>query len=78
MWKYKSLKKALATEVPRLQNLIRLTIRFETASGMHGQFDLKDSIVGAVGRMANLKFLVMEGLQVLSQPKSSSIPLEND
>jgi len=63
MWKYKSLKKALATEVPRLQNLIRLTIRFETASGMHGQFDLKDSIVGAVGRMANLKFLVMEGLQ---------------
>lgn len=60
--RYDRLEHALATEIPRLRNLVRLTIQFETVMGMYGALDAR-FIVACVGTMENLQFLELEGIQ---------------
>ncbi len=61
--KYDRLEHALATEIPRLRNLVRLTIRFETVVGMYGSLNVAGSIVACVATMENLRSLELEGVR---------------
>lgn len=63
LMRYDSLEHVLATEIPRLRSLVRLTIRFETFAGEYGPLDVAASIVACVGKMQNLRFLELEGVQ---------------